>query len=167
MRRGAAPGVDEAGRWALVPRHAVEGTGTASDAEALTHLADVLLRRYGVVFRKVLERESALPPWRDLLYVYRRLEARGEVRGGRFVDGFAGEQFALPDAVGALRETRRRDKLGELVSVSAADALNLVGIVTPGQRVPILGDNRVLYRDGVPVAVQVAEEVKFLRRDRS
>ncbi|HEX7964908.1 MAG TPA: DEAD/DEAH box helicase [Gammaproteobacteria bacterium] len=162
MRRGQAPGVDEAGRWALVPRQAVAGEGAGADAEALTHLADVLLRRYGVVFRKVLERESALPPWRDLLYIYRRLEARGEVRGGRFVDGFAGEQFALPDAVGALRETRRREKIGELVSVSAADALNLVGIVTPGQRVPVVGENRVLYQDGVPVAVQVAEEVKFL-----
>ncbi|HEY3644320.1 MAG TPA: ATP-dependent DNA helicase, partial [Gammaproteobacteria bacterium] len=162
MRRGAAPGVDEAGRWALVPRQAVQGAGAGTDADALTHLADVLLRRYGVVFRKVLERESALPPWRDLLYIYRRLEARGEVRGGRFVDGFAGEQFALPEAVGALREVRRRQKLGELVSVSAADALNLVGIITPGQRVPIMGENRVLYRDGEPVAIQVAEEVKFL-----
>ena len=162
MRRGAAPGVDEAGRWALVPRQAVAGDAPSADAEALMHLAEVLLRRYGVVFRKVLERESALPPWRDLLYIYRRLEARGEVRGGRFVDGFAGEQFALPEAVGALREARRRPHSGELVSVSAADVLNLVGIVTPGQRVPVVGENRVLYRDGVPVAVQVAEEVKFL-----
>ena len=162
LRRGQGPGVDEAGRWALAPRQAVAGDGMQADAEALTHLADVLLRRYGVVFRKVLERESALPPWRDLLYIYRRLEARGEVRGGRFVDGFAGEQFALPDAVGALRETRRREKSGELVSVSAADALNLLGIIAPGQRVPVTGENRVLYKDGVPVAVQVAEEVKFL-----
>jgi ATP-dependent Lhr-like helicase len=142
----------------------VEEDSPAADTEALTHLAEVLLRRYGVVFRRLLERESGLPPWRDLLYIYRRLEARGEVRGGRFVDGFAGEQFALPDAVGALRETRRREKSGELVSVSAADVLNLVGIVTPGQRVPSMGDNRVLYRDGIPVAVQVAEEVKFLEQ---
>ncbi|MFI4967163.1 MAG: DEAD/DEAH box helicase [Gammaproteobacteria bacterium] len=163
MRRGQAPGVDEAGRWSLTPRQAVAGVGMHADSEALTHLADVLLRRYGVVFRKVLERESGLPPWRDLLYIYRRLEARGEVRGGRFVDGFAGEQFALPDAVGALRETRRREKTGELVSVAAADALNLLGIIAPGQRVPAMGENRVLYRDGVPVAVQVAEEVKFLQ----
>jgi len=162
LRRGQGPGVDEAGRWALAPRQAVAGDGLQADAEALTHLADVLLRRYGVVFRKVLERESALPPWRDLLYIYRRLEARGEVRGGRFVDGFAGEQFALPDAVGALREARRREKTGELVSISAADPLNLLGIIAPGQRVPVTGENRVLYRDGVPVAVRVAEEVKFL-----
>ena len=158
-RRGIRRG--RGGRWALSPRQAVAGDA-AAEQQALTHLADVLLRRYGVVFRKVLERESALPPWRELLYIYRRLEARGEVRGGRFVDGFAGEQFALPEAVGALREIRRREKTGELVSVSAADVLNLVGIVTPGARVPMQGENRVLYRDGVPLAVQVAEEVRFL-----
>lgn len=161
LRRGQPPGVNEAGRWALTPARTVSGDAPV-DAEALIHLAEVLLRRYGVVFRKVLERESGLPPWRELLYIYRRLEARGEVRGGRFVDGFAGEQFALPEAVGALREVRRREKLGELVSVSAADPLNLVGIVTPGTRVPVQGENRVLYRDGIPVAVQVAEEVKFM-----
>ena len=162
LRRGEPPGVNEAGRWSLVPPRAVSGDAPA-DSEALLHLAEVLLRRYGVVFRKVLERENGLPPWRELLYIYRRLEARGEVRGGRFVDGFAGEQFALPEAVGALREVRRREKTGELVSVSAADPLNLVGIVTPGARVPVMGENRVLYRDGVPVAVQVAEEVKFMQ----
>ncbi|MGH8401937.1 MAG: Lhr family helicase, partial [Gammaproteobacteria bacterium] len=163
LRRGEPPGVNEAGRWSLVPSRAVSGDAP-TDAGALTHLAEVLLRRYGVVFRKVLERENALPPWRELLYIYRRLEARGEVRGGRFVDGFSGEQFALPEAVGALREVRRREKNGELVSVSAADPLNLVGIVTPGTRLPVQGENRVLYRDGVPVAVQVAEEVKFLEQ---
>ncbi len=161
LRRGEPPGVNEAGRWSLVPPRAVSGDAPV-DSEALAHLAEVLLRRYGVVFRKVLERESGLPPWRELLYIYRRLEARGEVRGGRFVDGFAGEQFALPEAVGALRETRRREKTGELLSVAAADVLNLVGIVTPGARVPVQGENRVLYRDGVPLAVQVAEEVRFL-----
>ncbi len=162
LRRGEPPGVNEAGRWSLVPEPPVTGDASA-DAEAFAHLAEVLLRRYGVVFRKVLERENGLPPWRELLYIYRRLEARGEVRGGRFVDGFAGEQFALPEAVGALREVRRRGKTGELVAVSAADPLNLVGIVTPGARVPVQGENRVLYRDGVPVAVQVAEEVKFIQ----
>ncbi|HKV96211.1 MAG TPA: DEAD/DEAH box helicase [Gammaproteobacteria bacterium] len=163
LRRGAPPGVNEAGRWSLMPPRTVTGDAPA-DGDALTHLAVVLLRRYGVVFRKVLERENNLPPWRELLYIYRRLEARGEVRGGRFVDGFSGEQFALPEAVGALRETRRHEKTGELVSVSAADPLNLVGIVTPGARVPVQGENRVLYRDGVPVAVQVAEEVKFMQK---
>ncbi|HET7649109.1 MAG TPA: DEAD/DEAH box helicase [Gammaproteobacteria bacterium] len=161
LRRGVAPAVNEAGRWSLMPRPVVAGD-TPSDQEAITHLAEVLLRRYGVVFRKVLERESALPPWRELLYIYRRLEARGEVRGGRFVDGFAGEQFALPDAVGALRAIRKQPPGGELVSIAAADVLNLTGIVTPGQRVPVQGDNRVLYRDGVPVALQIADAVTFL-----
>ncbi|MDE2091086.1 MAG: ATP-dependent DNA helicase, partial [Gammaproteobacteria bacterium] len=161
LRHGRETGVDQAGRWSLTARRLVTGD-TAADGEALNHLAQALLRRYGVVFRKVLERESGLPPWRELLYIYRRLEARGELRGGRFVDGFAGEQFALPEAVGALREVRRREKSVELVSVSAADVLNLVGIVTPGARVPVQGDNRVLYRDGVPLAVQVAEAVRFL-----
>ncbi|MGH8401044.1 MAG: Lhr family helicase, partial [Gammaproteobacteria bacterium] len=161
LRRGSAPGVNEAGRWALTPRRVIDGD-TPTDSEALTHLAEVLLRRYWVVFRKVLERESGLPPWRELLYIYRRLEARGEVRGGRFVDGFAGEQFALPDAVGALRAIRKQAHDATLVSVSAADVLNLTGIITPGQRVPVQGENRVLYRDGIPVAVQVAEEIKFL-----
>ncbi|HEX6550113.1 MAG TPA: crosslink repair DNA glycosylase YcaQ family protein, partial [Gammaproteobacteria bacterium] len=161
LRQGATPGVNEAGRWSLTPRQTVAGNAQ-SDGEALAHLAEVLLRRYGVVFRKVLERESGLPPWRDLLYIYRRLEARGEVRGGRFVDGFAGEQFALPDAVGALRAIRKQSHAGTLVAVSAADVLNLTGLITPGQRVPVQGENRVLYRDGIPVAVQVAEEVKFL-----
>ena len=92
-------------------------------------------------------------PWRDILRVYRRLEARGEIRGGRFVGGFSGEQYALPEAVGSLRAVRRDKSAGELVAVSGADPLNLVGILTPGELLPALGANRVLYRDGVPVAV--------------
>src|SRR6187397_1292587 len=96
-------------------------------------LARTLLKRYGVVFRTLLQRESNLPPWRDLVRVYRRLEARGEIRGGRFVAGFGGEQFAAPDAIGRLRAVRRAEKPGELVVLSAVDPLNLVGILTPGQ----------------------------------
>jgi ATP-dependent Lhr-like helicase len=107
-------------------------------------------------------REGSLPPWRDLLRAYRRLEARGEIRGGRFVDGFSGEQFALPEAVGALRARRRVAKSGTLVSVSAADSLNLAGIITPGDRVPALTSNRILFRDGVPIAVREKREVRFL-----
>ncbi|MGA9852005.1 MAG: crosslink repair DNA glycosylase YcaQ family protein [Gammaproteobacteria bacterium] len=163
MRRGYAPGVDEAGRWSSVPSATVEQEHVL-DAEATLHIARALLSRYGVVFRQVLTRESGLPPWRDLLYSYRRLEARGEIRGGRFVQGFSGEQFALPEAVGALREWRKRPKTGALVSLSAADPLNLVGVILPGQRVPMQGGNRVLYRDGVAVAVQVAEEIRFLEQ---
>jgi len=95
--------------------------------------------------------------------VLRRLEARGELRGGRFVAGFSGEQYALPSAVSALRALRRRPKTGALVSVSAADPLNLVGILTPGPRVPAQGANRVLYRDGEPLAVQRGGKNHFLR----
>jgi ATP-dependent Lhr-like helicase len=121
------------------------------------------LRRYGVVFWRLLDREANwLPPWRDLLRVYRRLEGRGEIRGGRFVAGFAGEQFALPEAIAQLREVRRAPLSGEWLSVSGADPLNLVGIVTPGPRLAALTGNRLLYRDGIPVALFAAGEVKFL-----
>jgi len=121
------------------------------------------LLRYGVVFWRLIEREAAwLPPWRDLLRVYRRLESRGEIRGGRFVAGFSGEQFALPDAVGMLREVRRQPAAGALISLSGADPLNLVGILTPGPRLPALTGNRLLYRDGLPIALLAAGEVQFL-----
>ena len=113
-------------------------------------MARTLLRRYGVVFWRLLAREAEwLPPWRDLLRVYRRLEARGEIRGGRFVAGFSGEQYALPDAIGLLREVRRRPASGELVSLSGADPLNLAGILTPGAKLAALTGNRLLFRDGV------------------
>src|SRR5207237_9339821 len=96
----------------------------------------MLLKRYGVVFRDLLVRESNLPKWRELQLAFRRLEARGEIRGGRFVDGFLGEQFALPVAVESLRATRKIQPNGEVVTVSTADPLNLMGIVVPGERVP-------------------------------
>jgi len=121
-----------------------------------------LLRCYGIVFKRLLERESGLPPWRDLLRFYHRLEARGEVRGGRFVAGLSGEQIALPEAVGTLREVSRRAPEDELVSVSGSDPLNLVGVITPGARVPALSGNRILYRDGVPLALQVGGETRML-----
>jgi ATP-dependent Lhr-like helicase len=104
-----------------------------------------------------------LPPWRELLLCLRRLEARGEIRGGRFIAGYSGEQFALPEAIGPLREARRKAHTNEYLSVSAADPLNLVGILTPGGRVPSLTGNRVLYCDGVPLALYVAGEVRFLQ----
>jgi len=110
-----------------------------------------------VVFRRLVARESLLPPWRDLLRVYRRLEARGEIRGGRFVGGFSGEQYALAEAVGLVRSVRREAASGELASLSGADPLNLAGIVTPGDTVPALATNRILYRDGIPVAIQEGE----------
>jgi ATP-dependent Lhr-like helicase len=161
-RRTVAYGMEGAGRWSLVRRVPLPKSSN-EDTPAVEHLARTLLRRYGVVFWRLLEREAAwLPPWRDLLRVYRKLERRGEIRGGRFVAGFSGEQFALPDAVGALREARRKPKCNALVSVSGADPLNLVGILTPGPRLPALTSNRMLYRDGVPVALLAGGEVTFL-----
>ena len=129
---------------------------------SVEHIARVLLRRYGVVFRKLLEHETGLPPWRDLLYVYRRMEARGELRGGRFVQGFAGEQFALPEAMQTLRRIRKAAKEGELVAIAATDPLNLTGSITAGDRVARQANNRILYRDGVPIATSVAGEIHYL-----
>jgi ATP-dependent Lhr-like helicase len=161
-RRRALFGMDSAGRWALVRREQAEAPGRA-DAETVELVARGLLRRWGVVFWRLLAREADwLPPWRDLLFCYRRLEARGEIRGGRFVAGLSGEQFAAPEAVGLLRDVRRRPREDEWVSLSAADPLNLVGILTPGPRLPALQGNRVLYRDGLPLATLIGGEVRFL-----
>jgi ATP-dependent helicase Lhr and Lhr-like helicase len=159
-RRTVTFGMEHAGRWALARRGL-----TAGSAEATEHAAWSLLHRYGLVFWRLLEREADwLPPWRDLLRVYRRLEARGEIRGGRFVAGFSGEQFALPDAVRLLRETRRKSSAGRWISLSGADPLNLVGIITPGPRLAALTGNRVLYRDGLPVASLAGGDVQFLEK---
>ena len=120
----------------------------------------MLLKRYGVVFRDLLVRESNLPKWRELQLAFRRLEARGEIRGGRFVDGFLGEQFALPVAVESLRATRKLPPTGELVTISAADPLNLVGVIVPGERVPAISGRYVSYRDGVAVDAEVLQQSK-------
>jgi ATP-dependent Lhr-like helicase len=161
-RRRAMFGMEDSGRWALARRNRpVPAEGLAD--EAIEHLARTLLRRYGVVFWRLLEREAAwLPPWRDLLRVYRRLEARGEIRGGRFVAGFAGEQYALPEAIGLLRDIRRKPLAGEFVSLSGADPLNLVGVLTPGPKLGALTGNRLLYRDGIPIALLAGGEVQFV-----
>ena len=156
---------DGAGRWALLHRPA-SATPTDDlgrpDRQRIEIIAHTLLRRYGVVFRRVLERETSLPAWRDLLTVYRRLEARGELRGGRFVQGFSGEQFALPEALASLRQVRRNPEEAELVALSGADPLNLTGIITPGKRLPANAGNRVLYRHGVPVALSIGRQVEIL-----
>jgi ATP-dependent helicase Lhr and Lhr-like helicase len=164
-------GMDDAGRWALVqrpapaapsPAQARTPNAGATPAETLEHLAWTLLRRYGVVCWRLLEREAAwLPPWRELLRVYQRLEARGEIRGGRFIAGLAGEQFALPDAIPVLRDVRRQPCDGQLTCVSGADPLNLAGTLLPGAKVPALAGNRVLFRDGVPVAALVAGQFSY------
>ncbi|MDI3183019.1 DEAD/DEAH box helicase [Pseudomonas paracarnis] len=160
--RGAfVGGMDDAGRWALVRRSAT--AAGAHTAETLEHVAMTLLRRYGVVFWRLLEREADwLPNWRELLRTFHRLEARGEIRGGRFVSGLAGEQFALPEAIPLLREVRRRPHDGSLIAVCGADPLNLVGTLLPGAKVPAVSGNRVVYRDGVPAAVMVGGKQQVL-----
>jgi hypothetical protein len=134
------------GRWSLL--YPAEGSDRNKVAEATCWM---LLRRYGVVFREVLARESNLPKWRELLLAFRRLEDRGEVRGGRFVSGFLGEQFALPEAVESLRAIRNLSASGETITISAADPLNLVGFIVPGERVAAISGRYVRFRDGVAV----------------
>ena len=164
-RRSIAFGMEDAGRWALAHRAQPAQPGPRASPEAVDHLARRLLLRYGVVFWRLLEREvDWLPPWRDLLRVYRKLEARGEIRGGRYVAGFSGEQFALPDAVGMLRESRRSPASDAWVSLSGADPLNLVGILTPGPKIAALTGNRVLYRRGLAMAVLSGGEAPFLEK---
>ena len=160
-RKTVGYGLEDAGRWALTRRPRPDASSTASP-EAIEHAARALLLRYGVVFWRMLEREAGwLPPWRELLRVYRRLEARGEIRGGRFVAGFSGEQFALPEAIGLMRETRRAKLTGDFVCLSGADPLNLIGIVTSGAKLSPLTGNHVLYRDGLAVACLSSGEVNF------
>ena len=173
-RRTIPDGVETAGRWSRLrgPREPVaqvsdlgrSGTGQrpVPPQDAMEAQAWALLRRYGVVFRRVLMREENLAPWRELTRVYRRLEARGEIRGGRFVAGMSGEQFALAEAVGALRAVRRTGPSGALVAVSAVDPLNLAGYVTAGDVVPAIAANRVVYRDGVPLAAREGGRVRPL-----
>ncbi|MDQ1707476.1 MAG: ATP-dependent helicase Lhr and Lhr-like helicase, partial [Pyrinomonadaceae bacterium] len=202
-QRGAVYEMSSAGRWSLLQRAAEPGRSSlvreasALAPEAAETIARILLKRYGVVFKRLLEREGITLPWRVLLRIYHRLEARGELRGGRFVAGISGEQFALPEAVGMLRAIRRtrtgaldfgfrsparaaaesvtepsltvglqpgEQQAGQesLISVSAADPLNLVGIITPGGRVTAHTGNRILYRNGEPVALLEAGETRFL-----
>jgi ATP-dependent Lhr-like helicase len=159
--RASMYGVDTAGRWALLASEsAAEDMGAVPDR--VEPIARALLARYGVVFRSLLARESRLPPWRELVMVYRRLEARGEIRGGRFVTGFGGEQFAAADAVGRLRAVRKLEPGDALIALSGADPLNLVGILTPEARVAAIARSRILFRDGVPIAALEGSEVRRL-----
>jgi ATP-dependent Lhr-like helicase len=161
-RRLALFGMADAGRWALVRRP--NAGATERRDEAVEQIVRTTLRRWGVIFWKLLTREADwLPPWREILSCCRRLEARGEIRGGRFVAGFSGEQFATPEAIGSLRDMRRKPATEQYVSLSAADPLNLIGILTPGSRLPSLAGNRLLYRDGLPVATLIAGEVQYLQ----
>ena len=142
--------IAEAGRWSCVARRAADAGDVGEDG--LEAVARTLLRRYGVVFKPLLARETITVPWRDLLREFRRLEARGEIRGGRFIAGFTGEQYALPEAVETLRRVRRAPVDGGIVTLSAADPLNLTGVVCLGERVSATASTRIAFRDGVPIA---------------
>jgi len=152
-RRHMLSGIEDAGRWALARRPNEQ----RNDADGLEHIARTLLRRYGVVSWRILEREAAwLPTWRELRRVYHRLEARGEIRGGRFVDGLVGEQFALPEALVALRQIRHRAHDGEIVCIAGTDPLNLIGTIVAGSKIPATIGNRIAIRDGIPLAAMIA-----------
>jgi ATP-dependent Lhr-like helicase len=147
-----------AGRWTAIGA----GSEAISRDEAVEQQAWALLRRYGIVFRRLLTREANAATWRELARVCRRLEARGEIRSGRFVTGMSGEQFALPGAVERLREVRRTQDRDRLVTISAADPLNLTGIVTSGERIRVTSRTRIVYSDGIPLAVREAGVVRAL-----
>ncbi|TCV92769.1 Lhr family ATP dependent helicase [Luteibacter rhizovicinus] len=156
VRRHMLNGIEDAGRWSLARR----GTDKRDDADTLEHVARTLLRRYGVVSWRILEREAAwLPSWRELRRVYHRLEARGEIRGGRFVEGLVGEQFALPEALAQLRQIRHRPHDGEIACIAGNDPLNLVGTILAGTKVPSIVGTRIAIRDGVPLAALVGGKI--------
>jgi ATP-dependent Lhr-like helicase len=157
--------IEFAGRWSLIGKESLAQSNGADSAHrnvAMEKFAQVLLHRYGVVFRRLLERESFPITWYELGRIYRRWEARGEIRGGYFVAGIGGEQFALPEAIGLLRSIRRRSANGEPITLSAADPLNLQGILTPGPRIAALTAGRILFRDGLPIAALEAGEIRKL-----
>jgi len=139
----------------------------ALDSEQLERLILIYLERWGVLFKRVLERESAAPPWRLVLQKLRAMELQGSIRGGRFIAGIAGEQFALQESVSTLRQFAKNQDAPtrgtEYVSIAAADPVNLLGIVLPETRLPKLAKNRILYKDGLPLAVLEKSAVRFLR----
>ena len=158
---GASPEIAIQRPAKLARRLTSRGGAAADRTAAMEAEAWALLRRYGVMFRR-LAAHDAQAPWRDLVRVYRRLEARGEIRGGRFVAGMSGEQFALPRAVERLREMRRTPADGRVLGIATADPLNLAGIVTAGERLRPSSRHRVAYRDGVPVAVREGDVTRPL-----
>jgi ATP-dependent helicase Lhr and Lhr-like helicase len=161
-RKHRQPAYDmvSAGRWSIL--HRTQPNQNSLDPAMAEEVAWTLLKRYGVVFKRLLEREGMSLPWRVLLRIYHRLEARGDIRGGRFVGGISGEQFALPDAIGMLRAIRRAGAQESLISVSAADPLNLAGIIIPGSRITAHTSNRILYHDGAPIAAFESGETHFI-----
>lgn len=155
-RRRRQPRRTREGRWSLLEIQ------DAAPGDKTEFWAQQYVRRYGIFCRELLVRETSAPPWRELLKILRRSEARGEIRGGRFIAGLNGEQFALPEAVESLRALRRRELQGQYARISACDPLNLVGILTPGSRIIAVLGNRILYRDGVPVAAVENGQVRLL-----
>mgnify|MGYP000208124657 CR=1 FL=1 len=162
-RRRAGPGPSLLGRWSLArPPSTAEEEVLFGDQARLATVCEALLRRYGVVFRAALERESLAPPWRYLLRYLRRMEDRGEVLGGRFVDGFSGEQFALPEAAGLLRQCQRPADNPAMAVISGVDPLNLGGFLVPGPKTPALAAHRILLEDGLPTARLVGDPLHLL-----
>lgn len=174
-RRGrkAMFGVEDAGRWSVQDTFKTTDDATQPsrfwdvlDEEQLERLVTIYLQRWGVLFRGILDKELLAPPWRVLLPVLRRLELRGALRGGRFVSGVGGEQFAFPETVDELRKFKRSRETAvnaDYFSLAATDPLNLINFILPGRKIPRLSKNRVLYRGGVPVAVMESGEISFLR----
>lgn len=164
IKRGMlANSLDRAGRWSLLNTDITaepDISWFSLPTETLEYIAHTLLHRYGIVFRKILTREPHAPPWRELLYIYRRMEARGEIRGGRFIAGFGGEQFALPEAVGLLRKDR--GDTTDFIALSATDPLNLTGIILPGERISAHSKTRIVFKNGIPVMTQSGKDIKFL-----
>jgi ATP-dependent Lhr-like helicase len=171
-RRTNLASIEFAGRWSLLPTNSGfladmgASIGAGPREAAIEKFARVLLRRYGVIFRRLLERASFSVTWYELGRIYRRLEARGEIRGGYFVGGVSGEQFALPEAIGLLRAIRKSSANRELITLSAADPLNLQGVLTPGARIPAFTANRILFRDGLPIAALESGEIRKLSEEQ-
>jgi ATP-dependent Lhr-like helicase len=159
-----------AGRWSLLRPVSTQHSALSPQHLPTERTARQLLRRYGVVFRDLLARESLVPSWRDLLVQYRRMEMAGEVRGGRFVSGFTGEQFALPEAVESLRAMRKSAPSGaslQEVRISASDPLNLVGVILPGPRVQAVPTNYIVFRDGLPTRTGMERDERPIDRQRT
>ncbi|GIV35135.1 MAG: ATP-dependent DNA helicase [Chitinophagales bacterium] len=155
--------MEQAGRWSLIDYNCeAADTSPSGQRKKLETIIKILLKRYGIVFRRLAEREYLIPPWWELVRVLRLMEARGDVRGGRFVEGVYGEQYALPEAVSLLRKIRKEGKTGSLIAVSAADPLNLTGMVLPHKRVPAVYTNRLLFRDGRLIAVKEGKDIHIM-----
>lgn len=160
-RKKKRAGFQHTGRWSAL-QHCK--TDEQLNDEQIEELIYIYLARWGIIFRKILEKEINAPQWRLMLRVLRRLELKGLIRGGRFIAGINGEQFAKTETVTLLRNIAKKEKQAKLISISAADPLNLIGIIIPGNKVSRIASNRILFRDGIPIAVYEANEFLFLEK---